>query len=34
MRRAIEDADSAKDAAEAKRLRSEAVRYDQRPCRP
>ena len=34
MRRSIEDADRATDAAEAQRLRSEAARYNQRPCRP
>jgi tetratricopeptide (TPR) repeat protein len=34
MRRAIEDADRAKDADEAKRLQNEAARYGKRPCRP
>jgi len=34
MRRAIEDADRANDAAEAARLRSEAGKYAARPCRP
>jgi len=34
MRRAIEDADRAKDAFEGGRLRSEASKYAARPCRP
>ena len=34
MRRAIDDADRAKDTAEAVRLRSEASKYAARPCRP
>ena len=34
MRRAIDDADRAKDMAEAARLRSEASKYAPRPCRP
>jgi tetratricopeptide (TPR) repeat protein len=34
MRRAIDDADRAKDTAEATRLRGESGKYAMRPCRP